>query len=209
MEKQICLSEFMKYLLFLLSLVSLTAETLTWIPSTDVVSSYRFTFKTNGITSTTVTLPATATNYNFTALPGVRYDVCGIAINSDMVESTNSVCAATYIRFDNPPQINVTGRTIATYNRTTDMWGTFKVNWTAINLAAYGASAYNLKVSAPGNADQYIGSTNNSYTFALLPVRDYTFSVSVSGQGGDSPAGISLIQSGKHPQNPTAVLINP
>lgn len=200
---------------FLLACVTHQAETFSWKPNPETnVLSYRVSIGTNvNVLPLTFTIKHPQSSIQFTALDGLTYTLGVVAILDDTTESEQSLI--TYVRnapppptVPVPPAVNVLGKTVGSYDRATDTWRNYRLEWTFVNLPDYGATNYTVrKVTA--TSTNLFASTANWINFGTLKVEDTWFDVYIVGASGTSPKGKVWFQSGQHPQKPVELKVLP
>jgi hypothetical protein len=199
-------------IVFLSTLLTARAETLTWDPATAIeeVVGYNIFTSVNGGSWTAVRV-TNSTSYTLPTLtPGVTYRFYLTAINESGIEGSAST-TLTYWKPIPPPPVNIVDRTYTAYDPSIRTWSGYRVIWTPVDLATYRATNYWLTVeTASGASNQTINAgTNVSYTFPTLALGDYTFRVSITNAAGGSPAGTVFVQSSRPPGNPRGFILKP
>jgi hypothetical protein len=202
----------MRYLILFATLLTLRAEIISWEAVTpnspdEKIKQYHLFLSADGGTSYQLHIVMhPLTNYTFTAGYGIQYQCHITTMNDSFIESIPSatVFYTKPPKLPVPPAVNITGRTITNYNKQAGAWMGYTVTWDPINLAAYGATNYVLRMQAQ-TSSSLIESTNAFYQFPGLPVGNYSFSVTATGSSGQSPAGKSFIQTSAPPKNPKII----
>lgn len=176
--------------------------TLQWDQNTEPdIAQYDLYRSVNGggFVSTVVPFPTHQFTYIDIAI-GNSYQFFVTAVNTNALESPNSVL----VSFTPPPllpPLNVQKVTVS---------GVAGANWTGaqvffdtINLASFQASNYVITATSVGFPTQTLTATNSPAVFPILPIHDYTFSVSASNASGTSPTGATVFKSGQKPASVT------
>jgi hypothetical protein len=203
----------MKYLILFATLLTLQAEIISWEavtpnnPDEKIKQYHLFLSADGGASYQTHIIVHPLTNYTFAAAYGIQYRCHITTMNDSFIESIPSDTAyyTKPPKLPVPPAINITGRTIAQYNKTAGAWMGYTVTWDPINLAAYGATNYVLRMQADTSSSLH-STTNSFHQFPGLPVGNYVFSVTTTGSSGQSPAGKSLVQTSAPPKNPKIII---
>lgn len=188
--------------LLLFTLLSVRAVDIrfTWSPNTESnLEGYRMYSSVDNGAHWKSNNVGNVTTYTVTGLEGLPMAIFQFyvtAINSNKLESLPSNIVK-WTNFPMAVSVNVTGYSIS--NRVGTNWLGVAVTFTPIDLSLSGATGYSVRAVPATGATVTVNVTSSPATFAVLPIKDYTFSVVVVGTAGTNSPGNTVVLSGQPP----------